>query len=248
MNALNDINKRLDDTIRRYYRWRIVRGLLIWAIVLFVPWMLLAMGAFYTWIGSGMRLLLLVLYILLNLSAVVLGVLVPWLRLKGVLPCMTRREAALRIGAYFPEIQDKLLNTVELQDLAEGSGSMDLVGASLEQRHGWLKPFSFGAIVPWSKLRPYAWAVVPLVVLWVVLWVWVPSVMSVGTERILRYDVGYTLPAPFEFDSKGTPLRIEAGSDWEVQLQTTGHELPKEAFVHWNGHAYKMRRLSSGRF
>jgi len=132
MNALNDINKRLDDTIRRYYRWRIVRGLLIWAIVLFVPWMLLAMGAFYTWIGSGMRLLLLVLYILLNLSAVVLGVLVPWLRLKGVLPCMTRREAALRIGAYFPEIQDKLLNTVELQDLAEGSGSMDLVGASLE--------------------------------------------------------------------------------------------------------------------
>ena len=248
MNTLNDINKRLDDTIRRYYRWRIVRGLLIWAIVLFVPWMLLAMGAFYTWIGSGMRLMLLVLYVLLNLTAVGLWVLVPWLRLNGGLLRMTRREAALRIGAHFPEIQDKLLNTVELQDLAVGSGSLDLVGASLEQRNGWLKPFSFGAIVPWSKLKPYAWAVVPLVVLWVVLWVWVPSVMSVGTERILRYDVGYTLPAPFDFDANGTPLRIEAGSDWDVQLQTKGHELPKEAFVHWNGHAYKMRRISAGRF
>lgn len=248
MNALNDLNKRLDDTISRYYRWRIVRGLLIWAIVLFVPWMLLAMGAFYTWIASGMRLLLLVVYALLNLFTAAWLVLVPWLRLKSVLPRMSRREAALRIGAHFPEIQDKLLNTIELQDYTEGSVSSDLVGASLEQRSGWLKPFSFGAVVPWSKLKPYAWAVAPLVVLWLVLWVWAPSVMSVGTARILKYELGYTLPAPFEFDSKGTPLRIEAGQDWEVQLQTLGNELPKEAFVHWNGQAYQMRRLSPGRF
>ncbi len=248
MNAIKDLNKRLDDAIGRYYRWRIVRGLLIWAFVLFVPWILLAMGAFYTWIGSGMRLLLLVCYVLLNLTVMTCWVAVPWLRLKAMLPRMSRREAALRIGAHFPEIQDKLLNTIELQDLAEGSGSMDLVGASLEQRNGWLKPFSFGAMVPWSKLKPYAWVVAPLVVLWLVLWVWAPSVMSVGTERILKYDVGYTLPAPFDFDSKGTPLRIEAGQDWDVQLQTQGNELPKEAFVHWNGQAYKMRRLSPGRF
>jgi len=185
---------------------------------------------------------------LLNLFTAAWLVLVPWLRLKAVLPRMSRREAALRIGAHFPEIQDKLLNTIELQDYAEGSVSSDLVGASLEQRSGWLKPFSFGAVVPWSKLKPYAWAVAPLVVLWLVLWVWAPSVMSVGTARILKYELGYTLPAPFEFDSKGTPLRIEAGQDWEVQLQTLGNELPKEAFVHWNGQAYQMRRLSPGRF
>ena len=122
MNAFNDINKRLDDTIRRYYRWRIVRGLLIWAIVLFVPWMLLAMGAFYTWIGSGMRLLLLVLYVLLNLTVLGLGVLVPWLRLNGGLPRMTRREAALRIGA------GSLLESITLFDRYDqiGDGKVSL--------------------------------------------------------------------------------------------------------------------------
>ena len=248
MKALNDINQRLDDTIRRYYRWRIVRGLLLWALALFVPWILLAMGAFYTWMGSGLRFLLLVLYVLLNLAVLGWWVFVPWLRLRGKLPRMTKREAALRVGSYYPEIQDKLLNMVELQALAERSGSLDLVEASLEQRHAWVKAFSFVAIVPWAKLKPFAWVVGPLVILWLVLWIWAPSVMSVGTGRILRYDEGYTLPAPFVFDRLGTPLRIEAGKDWEVQLQTNGSELPKEAFVHWNGHAYKMRRLSPGRF
>lgn len=248
MKALNDINQRLDATIRHYYGWRMVRGFLVWVAVLVLPWMLLAAGAFYTWMGSALRLWLLLGYVLVNLLVLAFGVLLPWLRWKGRLPRMSRREAALRIGVHYPQIQDKLLNMVDLQAEADQGVSRDLIEASLEQRHGWVRSLAFSAIVPWSKLKPYAWVVVPLAALWLFLWFWVPDVMSVGTGRILRYDVGYTLPAPFEFDWDQTPLRIEAGSEWDVQLEISGREIPQEALVHWGQQAYKMHRISPGRF
>jgi len=248
MNALNEINQRLDATIRRYYGWRMVRGFLVWVAVLVLPWMLLAAGAFYTWMGSGLRLWLLLGYVLVNLLVLVWGVLLPFLRRQGRLPRMSRREAALRIGAHYPQIQDKLLNMVDLQAEVNHGGSRDLIEASLEQRHGWVRSLAFSAIVPWSKLKPYAWVVVPMAALWMFLWFWAPQVMSVGTGRILRYNDGYSLPAPFEFDWDQTPLRVEAGSEWDVQLEITGREIPQEALVHWGQQTYKMRRLAPGRF
>ncbi|MFM7911109.1 MAG: hypothetical protein ACKO9W_02930, partial [Bacteroidota bacterium] len=248
MKGTNDLAGRIDSYRRRYYTWRIVRGLLIAGVVGIGPWLALSAGAFYTKIDSGFRLSLLLLYAVANAAVLALGVIRPWLQMRGWMKGMSRREAALRIGRYYPEIGDKLWNTLDLEESNQEGYSRDLVEASIEQRALWMRPFSFTAIIPWRRLRPYALMFLPFLISLLVIWFWVPGMLSEGSRRIVRYNEDYVLPAPFVFDAMQTPTRVEAGSDWEVQLATRGSQLPLSATLHTGGKSYKMRRTGPGRF
>ena len=248
MKGTNNLAGRIDSYRRRYYTWRIVRGLLIAGVVGIGPWLALSAGAFYTKIDSGFRLSLLLLYAVANAAVLALGVIRPWLQMRGWMKGMSRREAALRIGRYYPEIGDKLWNTLDLEESNQEGYSRDLVEASIEQRALWMRPFSFTAIIPWRRLRPYALMFLPFLISLLVIWFWVPGMLSEGSRRIVRYNEDYVLPAPFVFDAMQTPTRVEAGSDWEVQLATRGSQLPLSATLHTGGKSYKMRRTGPGRF
>jgi hypothetical protein len=210
--------------------------------------MALSAGAFYTQMDSGLRLTLLICYGLSNAAVVALGIIKPWLQMRGWLPGMSRREAALRIGNHYSEIGDKLLNTIDLEESVQGSYSQDLVKASIEQRSEWMKPFSFTAIISWSKLRPYGLMFLPFLVSLFMIWLWIPAMLSEGSRRMVRYNEDYVLPAPFVFDLSQTPTQIEAGTDWEVNLVTKGSQLPLDAELRTGGQSYKMRRIGPGRF
>ncbi|MFM8960372.1 MAG: hypothetical protein ACKOKH_08935, partial [Bacteroidota bacterium] len=164
MKGTNDLAGRIDSYRRRYYTWRIVRGLLIAGVVGIGPWLALSAGAFYTKIDSGFRLSLLLLYAVANAAVLALGVIRPWLQMRGWMKGMSRREAALRIGRYYPEIGDKLWNTLDLKESNQEGYSRDLVEASIEQRALWMRPFSFTAIIPWRRLRPYALMFLPFLI------------------------------------------------------------------------------------
>jgi hypothetical protein len=248
MENLEALQNRIDSYIRRYYGWRLVRGLLVWGVVGIGPWMAISAGAFFLRLDSSLRLALLVLYLLAQLAVFFVLVLGPWMRLQGWLPRMSRKEAARRIGTRIPEIKDKLLNALDLSELSDRGISRDLVGASIEQRARWMHPFSFVGLISWQKLRPYAWVLGLFVAVLVGVWLWVPLMLSVGSQRIIQYQRDYVLPAPFDFDASGTPTLLEAGANWPVQLRAEGREIPKEAYVHWEGKAYRMRCTAPGRF
>ncbi len=248
MNRTNSLNGRIDSYRRRYYGLRIVRGLLIAGVVGIGPWLALSAGAFYTKMDSGFRLTLLILYGIMNSAIFAFWVIQPWLQMKGWVKGMSRREAALRIGDHYSEIGDKLLNTIDLEESNHGGYSSDLVDASIEQRSLWMRPFSFTAIVPLRRIRPYVLMFLPFLISLLLIWFWVPGVLSEGSRRIVRFNEDYVLPAPFVFDATQTLTKVEAGSDWEVQLTTRGSQLPLSATLHASGKSYKMRRTGPGLF
>ena len=248
MSTSADLNHRIHSYTRRYYGWRFARGLLIAGVVAIGPWLALSAGAFYMKMDSGLRLTLLVFYGLFNAVVLAFWVIRPMLQMQGWLPGMSRREAALRIGNHYPEIGDKLLNTIDLEELSHEEYSHDLVNASIEQRFDWMRPFSFTAIISWRKLRPYGLMLLPFMVSLLVIWLWAPRMLSEGSRRIVRYDEDYVLSSPFVFDAVQTATKVEAGADWEVNLAIRGSQLPLDAMLHVGGKSYKMRRTGPGRF
>jgi hypothetical protein len=225
-----------------------VRGLILVAVVGIGPWLALSAGAFYTQMDSVLRLTLLVLYGLANAVVLVLGLIRPYMQMRSWLPGMSRREAALSIGQHYPEIGDKLLNAIDLEESKQDGYSRDLVKASIEQRFDWMRPFSFTAVVSWKRLRPYGLMLLPFVCSLLLIWFWVPGMLSEGSRRMIRYNEHYVLPAPFVFDAAQTATRLEAGSDWDIKLTVKGGQLPLEANLHIGGKAYPMRRSGPGHF
>ena len=60
---------------------------------------------------------------------------------------MSDKEAAVLIGRFFPEIKDKLLNTLQLADKIDDYSESELLVATIEQRTAELQPIRFSDAV-----------------------------------------------------------------------------------------------------
>ena len=121
---------------------RLIQGALIGAALWMLFYLAVNMLEYFSWFSSKVRLVLLVF--LLAVSAVVLAVyfVVPLVNLMRYRKKMSLEQAALLIGRFFPEVDDKLLNTLQLSS-ADDAGSQQLLEATIEQRTQQLAPLRF---------------------------------------------------------------------------------------------------------
>ncbi len=83
--------------------------------------------------------------------------LLPALRLIQLRAGLNHDDAARIIGRHFPEIEDRLLNTLQLQERSqkEAPGNRELLEASIAQRSSQLKPYRFTSAVDFGENRQY---------------------------------------------------------------------------------------------
>lgn len=222
------INK-LDAFIRKYYRNQLIRGALITVSVAGIG--LLVVTGLEAWgrFGVAGRTVLFWVFLLGTGAAFVRGMLWPmlqWMRLAGGL---TYEEAGQIIGDHFPEIADRLLNTLQLQQAAANNsspGSRDLLLASIEQRTQALTPVPFVAAINVRKNLHYLkFALPPLAVLGLLL-IWRPDWVQAPAERLLSHRQEFIAPAPFQFELINDNLSCAKNSAFTIEVRAVGTELP----------------------
>ncbi len=152
MQLNDDLLRRLDDFIRKYYKNLLLRGLLRCLILLIALFLLLTLFEYLEYSSSEVRTLL--FYSYLGVVALVLGVWVvpPAARLLSIGKRLTYFQAARIIGDHFPEVKDKLLNLLQLKQLSANENS-DLLLASIEQRTSQLSFVPFHKAIDKRKLK-----------------------------------------------------------------------------------------------
>src|SRR5690606_38701195 len=110
---------------------------------------------------------------------------------------LSHEEAAFQIGRYFPQINDKLLNTIQLHNSSVEENS--LIQASIAQRTRELSLFNFPQAVDFKSNRRYLKYVAPPVAIGIVLLMFIPQFFTEGTERIINFNKEFVPEAPFEF-------------------------------------------------
>ena len=107
--------EQIDAFVRKYHRNEMLRGALILAATLPVAWLtvmgLEAVGRF----GTDTRTLLFYLFVGTVCAVAVRYILLPGLRLLRLRSGLDHDAAARIIGRHFPDIEDRLLNTLQLQ-------------------------------------------------------------------------------------------------------------------------------------
>jgi hypothetical protein len=239
---------KLDQFIRRYYLNKIIRGGLLLSALLLASYLLVATSAFYGDLSSLWRGVLFYGFIALNGGVLVQLVLLPLLRQQGVIKRMTYREAAVLIGEHFPEVKDKLLNTIDLHDLPGDVGSRNLLLASIEQRTFQLQPVPFLQMIDFGKNRKYLRFLLPVAGVFLVVLFAAPSVIKEGGARVLQYQQYFAPIAPFDFILENEVLVVEKAADLELKLRTTGSEIPQQVYVEYQDYAYRMEGVKKGSF
>ncbi len=245
------LKDRLRAFKRRLYLYQALRGAIESGVITLI-WGLLVMAvAYYYPMASMWR------TILFYGSVLVLASIWAWRMLWPLWQAITLQQvlsdeaAAVIIGLHFPEIKDRLLNILQLEQMAnapETAHARQWIEAAIAQKTQLLRPIPFQMAVRFRKLRRYWRYWVPALIVWALV-VWLaPYVISEGSERIIHYAKPMNAFAPFQFVVLGSPLRVPRGTSLELQVQIRGRKLPDRVSIELEGRNYWMHRRSDSVF
>ena len=244
------INERLKDFTRKYYLNKLYRGGIFFVAITLLTFIVYALLEYFSYFGTTTRAILFYSYITLFAVTFVFYILIPILKIAGLGKQISKRQMADIIGRHFPEIDDKLLNIIELEDM-ESSGdyqSRDLLIAAIDTKIEKIKPFPFVKAIPFKATTKHLkWVAVPLL-LFVIIFSVKSEIFTDSTERIVNHRQEYERPAPYSFEIENENLTAFQNDEFSVNVKVVGDEIPEEVYISYNKKNYKMLKIGSSRF
>jgi hypothetical protein len=227
---------KLDGFIRKYYADQAIRGALysvgLLVVVFLGATLLEHMGHF----GTGVRTAL--FWSTVAATAVILGrfVVVPLFKRYRLGAVISHAEAARIIGTHFGEVKDKLLNTLQLRDMAAAQPQQrELIEAAIAQRSRELGPVPFANAIDLGKNTRYLrYALPPLAILVIVLFA-APSLITGPTKRLIAHGSEFLPEAPFQFILETDSLFVPEDQDFEVTVRIEGQAIPQQVDLELDG-------------
>jgi hypothetical protein len=240
------LHGKLDAFIRKYYKNQLIKGL-IYGTGLVLAFFLLAIifeyiGQFET---TGRTFLF---WAFIFTSALVLGkyIVIPLSKLGRMGRIITHEQAAKIVGDHFSDVQDKLLNTLQLNQMSERTKpeQYGLIQASINQRTEALYPVPFTSAIDLTQNKKHIWWLLfPIVVFGMVLFL-NSEIITGSTDRLLHYGAHYEQAAPFSFIISNDSLEVVEKEDFTLVVNLEGSYAPEKVFINANGKIRKMERES----
>jgi len=238
---------KLDEFIRKYYKNRLIRGVIFFIALLTVFFLIITLTEFFGRFNTGVRTVIFYTFIGLNVLILWRLILIPVFKLLRFGKVISHEEAAEIIGTHFPEISDKLLNTLQLkvlQDQHHPEIPGDLIKASIDQKINKLRPVPFTLAIDIKQNFRYLRYALPPVIVIILILILSPRVITEPSERIVKFQTVYTPPAPFTVTVVNEKLETFQQEDFLLEIKVEGAELPSDLFLEMNGIQYRMERKS----
>lgn len=201
---------------------------------------------FALWLHTTPRKILFFLLLAATLGMGVWYFLLPFIKISKYYRKIDRFEAADIIGKYFPEIQDKFRNVLELSIIdAVSREKMELINAAILQKSKKISGIQFSEAIHLGKLKRILLLFIPVVVGFLLLAFTIPETLTMPLGRILNYNVEYEKPPPFDFILRNSELEGIQGTQVTLGLSVSGQAVPEKVSIIINGNTYPMQRLSS---
>ncbi len=245
MEPFEHLLNQIDAFIRKYYKNEMLKGGILFLGVLLLSYLIVASLEFFGRFSSSVRAFLFFSFLATNLFLLVKYLIIPLLKLISFGKRIDRYQASSIIGSFFPNVSDRLLNTLQLNDsLSNQDVNFELIRASVVQKSQSLSIVPFVNGIDLKRNLKYAKYVVPIIVVFVVISFAFPKLITQGTNRIVHYNQEFAIEAPFDFILT-TPLDgFEEGQDIPVGVKLKGDELPEKIYLVSSQGKFLMNRTS----
>lgn len=240
---------KLDAFIRKYYKDRLIRGALYSVGLLVLFFLLAALLEHVGHFGTGARTVLFWGLIAAALIVIVRFIAVPLIKLLRLGDVISHAEAARIIGTHFGEVKDKLLNTLQLREMATAQPvQRELIEAAIAQRSRELGPVPFSNAIDLRRNTRYLrYAVPPLAVLIILLFA-APSLITGPTKRLIAHGSEFKPEMPFRFVVLNKELVVPEQQDFELEMEVVGDAIPQQVELDVDGQRIPLVKQDAKRF
>ncbi|MCF6239777.1 MAG: hypothetical protein L3J74_00345 [Bacteroidales bacterium] len=241
-NSYQILIRKLDNFIKQYYLYEILKGIFISASVLFFVWLFESLIEYYNYTSIHFRTFLFFGSLFIIGLLFLYFIVRPVLALYKIGKFIDRRQASFIITRHFPHVADRLLNTLELGQTLESNLNNELLLASIEQRTRELNPLPFKIALPVESLKKSFYYFLTGFVIILTVFIFSPYVLSEGTSRIINYNTVYEKPAPFQFKFINYKNFLKRGDLLPVQLIIEGEYIPDKVYISIGNNLFLMNR------
>jgi len=246
MSTFSIIQQKLEQFIKKYYTNELIRGtILFFAIGLFYL-LITLLVEYFLWLSPLGRTVLFWTFVVVELGLLARFIAFPLAKLFKLQQGISQEEAAKIIGNHFPNVNDKLLNVIQLNQNYRES---ELLAASIDQKADELQPVPFTTAVNFSKNAKYLkYAAIPVVIFIVFSLFGEKDTFSSSYERVVNYETAYEPPAPFTFYVVNDNLTAVENKPFTLQIRTEGKAIPENASIVYNDETYYLKQNAPGVF
>jgi len=242
----SDLINKLKVYKRKYYINLLLRGSIITTALVITTLLLVNSLEYAARFNSMVRTIIFFSFITGLCFVVYYWIITPLVKIFNNKAQISHQEAARQIGNYFPEIKDKLVNTLQLQELTGKEN--DLIQASIAQKTKEIVFIPFGNAINLSENRKYLkYLILPGAILLLIL-LFIPQLMTESSSRIIQFHRDFEPQAPFEFELQNENLKAFKNEDFVVQLKLQGQAIPENVYIHTGGLKAKLNKNKSGVF
>jgi hypothetical protein len=241
--------QKLDEFTRKYYKNQIIRGALYSVAIILGFFLLITILEYFGRFSSDVRTLFFWLFILSSGFVLVKFILIPLLKLLRLGKQISHEQAAKIIGTHFKEVEDKLLNTLQLKELAiKQPQSRELIEASIDQKIAEMRPVPFTAAIDLGQNRKYLRYAIPPVAVIIILLFAAPSILKEGTDRLVRHSEEISEENPFQWTIVNESLAVPENQSFELKVDIGSNEVPDKLYLILNGSRFKFNQTDKSSF
>jgi hypothetical protein len=245
MGKFNELILQIEGFIKKYYKNEMVKGLILFASVFLLSYGIVTGLEYVGRFSGGMRLVLLLSFAGINFFLLAKFIVIPILKLNKVGKHLSLKEASVMLGSIFPEVGDKITNTLQLNDQKGNEAlNLELVHASIEQRAKSLSAVPFSTAIDFKENKKYLRFLLPVLFALTVVAIANPNWFLDGSERIVNFNTEYKEQAPFDF-SLVSPDDTREGDNYVLQIKLSGEEIPDEVSIVSNQGNYNLVKKSA---
>ncbi len=233
--------QKLENFIKRYYRFKILKGFLLFFTLVFLIVLFESLIEYYNYTSIVFRTGLFYLSILFFLLIATYYIILPALSLFKIGKRLNFKDASKIISEHFDLVDDNLINTIELgKDIKANHNETDLLLASIQQRTKLLNPipFHFAISVKNFKTAFIYFGLSTLVIFSI--FSFAPGIFKEGAYRIIDYNNYYEQKAPFRFIIQNADFLVKKGDDFTIDVLLEGDYIPNELYISISGNTFLM--------
>ena len=150
------IHDKIKEFIKKYYLNKLYKGTIFFVMITLLTFIVYAVLEYFH-ILFHCQICFFFSFLSLFLITLIFYIFIPLFKIFGFGKQISNEQAADIIGKYFPEIDDKLLNVIQLERQLSYNEykSYDLLVAAIDTKILEIKPFPFIKAIPFHKLKKY---------------------------------------------------------------------------------------------
>ncbi|QNJ97497.1 DUF4175 family protein [Constantimarinum furrinae] len=246
MSTFSIIQQKLEQFIRKYYTNELIKGSILFFAIGVLYFLTTLLIEYFLWLSPTGRTVLFWLVVAVEMGLFVRFIAFPLAKLFKLQSGITHEEASRIIGNHFPQVNDKLLNVIQLN---QNQRESELLAASIDQKASEMQPVPFQTAVNFKKNAKYLkYAAIPVVIFVLISVLGDRDIFSSSYERVVNYDTAYEPPAPFSFIVLNDDLTAIENKNYTLKVRTEGAVVPENASIQYNGETYYLQQSAPGLF